>query len=70
MACMGNREMHTGCWLGNMKSPLAKPWCEWQDNVCLEATAREGVDWISLAQDRINIHDLTLEFHIMWEFLE
>jgi hypothetical protein len=52
------------------KSPLARPRCGWKDNVHLEVTAWESVDWISLAQDRITEHYLTLGFHIMWEFLE
>ena len=70
MACMGNTEMHTGCWMGNIKNPLARPRYQWQVNVHLEVIAWEGVDWISLAQDTITEHDLTLGFHIMWEFLE
>jgi hypothetical protein len=48
-----------------MKSPLARPRCGWEDNVHLEVTAWEGVDWIILAQDRITEHDLTLGFHTM-----
>jgi hypothetical protein len=70
VACMGNREVHTGCWFGNMKSPLARPRYGWQNNVHLEVTAWKGVDWVSLAQDRFTERDLSLGFHTMWEFLE
>jgi hypothetical protein len=53
----GRKDVFTGFWLGSLeeKRPLGRPRCSWQDKfkMDLRETAIAGVNWIQLAQDRV-----------------
>jgi len=51
---MGRGEVHTGFWWGNLKGPLGRPRCRWEDNIKMDLHEAGcwGMDWIDLAQDR------------------
>ena len=51
---MGRGEVHTGFWWENLKGPLGRPRCRWEDNIKMDLHEAGcwGMDWIDLAQDR------------------
>jgi hypothetical protein len=51
----GRGEVFTGFWLGGLKRPLGRPRHSWEDNIKLDLReiGIDGVNWIQLAQDRV-----------------
>jgi hypothetical protein len=47
--------MHIGFWWESQKRPLGRPRRRWEDNIkiYLRAVGWSGMDWIDLAQDRV-----------------
>jgi hypothetical protein len=47
--------MNTKFWSGNLKRPLGRPRRRWDDNIRMDLSeiGWEGVDWMRLAQGRV-----------------
>jgi hypothetical protein len=60
--------MHTIFWSENMKRPLGRPSCKWEDNSSMDMREIkwEGMDWIHLAQGRDQLWALVNTVMKLW----
>jgi hypothetical protein len=54
--------MHTRFWLVNLKRPLRRPRCKWEDSIIMHIreSGWEGVNCIHLAQGRDHLQGLVI----------
>jgi hypothetical protein len=65
--------MHTKLLSENLKEETTwVPRCRWEDNIRVDLREKgwESVDWIYLAQDRVQRRAQTFKFHKHGEFLD